>query len=94
MKLLLILILITSCASRKWYRITCNKHVGGTYVPEEMLMRDLNSIGFSCNKNPANISRITSEQTIEKLEKSWEEAEINSPGFHDEEDVGDFNVYK
>jgi hypothetical protein len=65
----LILFLLMSCSSRKWYRTTCNKHSGGSAMSERMLLEHLDKPGFSCSNNDAEISRIRDKKTISVLNK-------------------------
>ena len=55
--------------NNKWYRITCNKHKGGTAMSLSMLLTHLDKVGFKCNNNDANISIIKNKEVIKALNR-------------------------
>ena len=74
MKYLLLILLLAGCgAPQKWYRITCNKHKGGTALSEKMLLEHLHTVGFKCNNNGAEISEIKNKKTVDALNKMIED---------------------
>ena len=77
MRSLILLFLFTGCTSySKWYRVSCNKHKGGTALTREELIRHIDKHGFKCRKNPAAINRIKNKRLIYKLEKLRVEGEV------------------
>ena len=59
--------------NNKWYRVTCNKHKGGTAMSLSMLLTHLDEVGFRCNNNDANISIIKNKEVIKALNRMKDE---------------------
>ena len=68
-KYLLCLLLFSSCASCKWYKVSCSTNFGMA-MNKEMLLTYIEDHGYSCDNKKAEINIIKNQKIIQMLESN------------------------